>query len=358
MRLLVAIVHYCGPRAGESRETFGSQLQALPRIAALSDMIVALHRHFGDVRNIGPMRHLAGALPKPNVLDIVIVTVKDRHILDFLAIDPRHYTVETCDCEPLKLAFETQRVIRDRLGQYDLYATMEDDLVIHDPLFLDKILWFQDTFGPSAALQPHRYEMSKSRTLAKTYAEPPFKSHYGEFRRKGQALRLDGTWRGAAQSFELPTNPHSGCAFVTDAQLRHWVKQPTFYDRDARWIGPLESAATRSFAMTFVVYKPAEPDVAFLELEHYGVRGGARYAPDGDLYGEAPLLMMAQTAYADVAASNGLSLGSGNELTDLREEALKLRGIVKSHKRMATQMLRLIIDRERWRNPAKPPPKR
>lgn len=354
MRLLVAIVHYCGPRAGESKETFGSQLQALPRIAALSEMIVALNRHFGTHRNIGPMGHLAGGLPKGRALDIVIVTIKDRNILEFLAVDEKTVTVEECTCEPLMLSFETQRVIRERLGHYDLYATMEDDLIIHDPAFLDKIVWFQETFGPDTALMPHRFEMSKSRTLSKLYIEPPFKSHHAEFRRRDAKLKLEGTYRGARQSFELPTNPHSGCAFVTDAQLRHWVKQPTFYDRNASWVGPLESAATRSFAATFDVYKPAEPDIAFCELEHYGIRGGARYAPPGEAYGEAPLLMMAQAAYADVAASNGISLGSGNELTDLREEAAKLRGIVKSHKRMAVQMARLIVNKKRWRNPAKP----
>ncbi len=34
------------------------------------------------------------------------------------------------------------------------------------------------------------------------------------------------------------------------------------------------------------MYKPAEPDISFCELEHYGIRGGARYAPPGEAYGE------------------------------------------------------------------------
>jgi hypothetical protein len=67
---------------------------------------------------------------------------------------------------------------------------------------------------------------------------------------------------------ERALNPHSGCFFLTAAQMKRWAESAHFLDRDTRFIGPLESAATLGIMRTFKVYKPARNSANFFEIEH------------------------------------------------------------------------------------------
>jgi hypothetical protein len=78
--------------------------------------------------------------------------------------------------------------------------------------------------------------------------------------------------------------------------MDYWVKQPTFDDKEASWIGPIESAGTFSVGRVFDIYKPLRPDPFFLEVHHFGVRYASLSPPRGRRYGEPPLLAIAQNA--------------------------------------------------------------
>jgi hypothetical protein len=52
--------------------------------------------------------------------------------------------------------------------------------------------------------------------------------------------------------------------------MEYWANQPHFLDRDTRFIGPLESAATLGIMKTFRIYKPAPEHANFLEIQHFG----------------------------------------------------------------------------------------
>jgi hypothetical protein len=71
-------------------------------------------------------------------------------------------------------------------------------------------------------------------------------------------------------TFCRAANPHSGCYFLNNRQMEHWVKQPHFLDRDTSFVGPLESAATLGIMRTFKIYKPAPTNASFLEIQHFG----------------------------------------------------------------------------------------
>ena len=58
--------------------------------------------------------------------------------------------------------------------------------------------------------------------------------------------------------------------FLNARQMRHWVEQPYFLDRDWSFIGPLESAASLGIQRAFKVYKPALANADFLEIQHFG----------------------------------------------------------------------------------------
>ena len=48
----------------------------------------------------------------------------------------------------------------DAPGDADLSLYLEDDLVIHDQLFVDKMLWFTEKLNHQYSLMPHRYELT------------------------------------------------------------------------------------------------------------------------------------------------------------------------------------------------------
>jgi hypothetical protein len=299
MRLLVILCHYYGPKSdGQSAAIYSSQIDPLARIAAVNAAIVALHRHFGPRRyGADPLARLPEDRTPARVLDIIILQVPGRGLLEAIGIDPTCYTVEYFDGPPLMLCFEAQRLLRERLGGYDRYGVIEDDMIIYDPLFFEKQAWFEQAFGPGALLHPIRYEMAQSGVPAMVTGDPILSERdLAPFRRANQRERLSGNWNGREQTFRRPRNPHTSCYFVSDAQLRRWIETPWFYDRDTSWVGPLESAMTLSIGRSFDLYNPAAPDPFFLAIEHYGTRYARRVAPQGVIYGDEPLLEIAHRA--------------------------------------------------------------
>ena len=108
-------------------------------------------------------------------LDIVICTCGDQHLLEQLQLPPGTYEHQRFDCDPMYLGFECHDVLRERLGDYDLFGYMEDDLILHDPAFFTKIAWFHGHADEHKVLQPNRYERYISPTqLKKVYIDFEF----------------------------------------------------------------------------------------------------------------------------------------------------------------------------------------
>jgi hypothetical protein len=235
------------------------------------------------------------------------------------------------------LAFEAQRIMRERAGGYDFYGYMEDDLSVTDPAFFDKIGWFTAAFGVDKMLAPARYEISHTGTMAKMTIEPRLSGDTGKaLRRAGLPATLSGRWHDKEQTFHLPNNPHGGCYFLTDAQLRHWMAQPSFYDRDASWVDPLVSAATYAPGRVFGMYRAGEPDPWFLEIEHFGTFYASMAAHGGQKFGEPPLLALAENA--------GQGGPAGSSVNMIVAEAHALRHELQSLKRSRTRLTKALID--------------
>ena len=320
MRILVVISHYFGPQEFSNRKIYASNVDPIGRIAALNETIVALHRNFGSTRyTFDGVSIPDNGASHPRRLDIIILTKRHRHLLAEIGIIPTSYEVEFVEDQALHIPFHAQTLLKDRLGQYDFYCMMEDDLIIHDPLFFEKLSWFQEQFGPQLLLAPVRFEASSRGNLAKVINDPQLReSDFRIFRRPVQRDEIAASWHGRQQSFRLPSNPHAGSYFLTEEQLAYWIGQPSFDDRDTSWIGPLESAATLSVGKVFDIYKPAMPDPFFLELQHFGIRYAALNTPRGMRYGEPPLLAIAQNALKaliekDEERSPGLSFDREND---------------------------------------------
>jgi hypothetical protein len=196
-----------------------------------------------------------------------------------LLIPESAYENMPTEAEPMLLGFECHRVLADRGGEYDYFCYLEDDLVIHDPWFFQKLAWFNSQTGKACVLQPNRYELAQEGGARKSYLDGELAAplvapvrdgvSYAKWREKGRRVL---PFLDTAVTFERAQNPHSGCSFLTAEQLRHWRARPDFGARDSTFIGPLESAATLGLIRTFRVYKPAPANASFLEIEHDGDR--------------------------------------------------------------------------------------
>lgn len=269
--MLVTIPHFfkegSNPLYGSGREKAANRIQALRRcLSALHQTLGGGHAviQVGDKvgRRIEPVQRVA--------LDIVICTVGDDHLLGHVQDMQGQFTQQAVTIQdPMLLGFECQRVMRERAGQYDWYAFMEDDLILTDPWFLAKLAWFQRHTSPMALLQPNRFEVSGG-PFHKVYIDGDLsEALYSQIMPNGQ-VSMKGEFLGLDIHFVQAKNPHSGTYFLTDEQLRHWMGRPSFLDYDTSLFGPLESAATYGVLRTFQIFKPQISNAAFLEIQHHG----------------------------------------------------------------------------------------
>jgi hypothetical protein len=162
-------------------------------------------------------------------------------------------------------------VLLERLGEYDYYCYLEDDLVLTDSWLFRKLAWFNRRFGDGKLLQPNRFESGPHVSVRKVYVD-------GKLAPRCTALYQDVSEEpelvdevlGGLVVFRRTSNPHSGCFFLNAAQMGHGARQPYFLDRTAGFIGSLESAAALGILRTFQVYKPALENGDFLEIRHHG----------------------------------------------------------------------------------------
>lgn len=272
MRILITIPHFFKPK---DNSRHGSQTKdPQPRLEALSQSLAALHQLFGksqSIININKRLAIPVNQPQTHDLDIVICTTRDCHLLNQLSLPSHFYQHYPTGAEPLFLGFECQAVLRDCLGKYDYYCFLEDDLILHDPWFFNKLSWFTKEAGNLCLLQPNRYEISTHALTCKAYVDGDLAPRTTQaFQNVEERSLLKSNIMGVPITFRRALNPHSGCYFLNANQMDYWAKQSHFLDRDTSFVSPLESAATLGIMKTFRVYKSVAEQASFLEVQHYG----------------------------------------------------------------------------------------
>jgi hypothetical protein len=274
MRILFAIAHYFNP-AGDGR--YGSvSPNPQPRIQALSSCIATLHQTYGRQQrtlNIAYRQALPANQQQSVDLEIVVCTTGKQHLLDQLIVPAHWYTHVPTNAEPMLLGFECQAALRERLGLFEYFCFLEDDLLLRDPWFFFKLQWFVRQAGSDCLLQPHRYEQALAGPVQKLYIDGDLLPRVvAPYRNLALLEEFSGNVLGTPIRFVPARNPHSGSYFLSAEQLAHWTRQPHFLDRDTSFVGPLESAATLGILKTFKIYKPAVEQAGFLEIQHFGSR--------------------------------------------------------------------------------------
>lgn len=271
-KALITIPHYFSyvPKNG----VYGSyQGDPGPRVAALRDMIIALHRHFmakDRAARVGDIKNVPANEAQSWSVDIVICGLENFNVIDLLGLPRGAYRFEAVQCHPMLIGFECHRVLSENIGRYDIYGFMEDDLTIDDPTFFEKIAWFAQTTGLKNVLLPHRYEFDLYDAYGKYYVDADF--DIGGLVYPAAMPEITLPYLAGNLAFRMARNPHSGCFFLLEDQMRAWMGSGNFLDRDISFAGPLESAATLGMIKNFRVFKPTLPVAGFLELRHHGTR--------------------------------------------------------------------------------------
>ena len=150
MRILLAIVHFWNPNGGGQHQSLRSD--PLPRIKALESQLLSLRR-LGTNHSYLHMVDKAvypANLNMRHEIDVCIITDGTHHVLT--QINPElsnsysHVIVSPSD--GMRLGFEAQKFLAKSLSHdYDLFGYLEDDLIINDSSFFDKLNWFSKLIG-------------------------------------------------------------------------------------------------------------------------------------------------------------------------------------------------------------------
>lgn len=272
MKILITIPHYY--RASNNGYGSGGK-DPQPRIEALRACLFNIFTLFAQSQcmiDIAQRKAITANNNYANEVDVIVCTDGENHLLDNVSIPEQFYTHRKCSVDnPMNLGFECSYVLKENLGKYDYYCFMEDDLLINDPYFFEKLNWFNKENDFMRLLNPNRYEVSTTGAVLKAYVDGDIRSDLTEkFQNINESSHLQGNFLGKNIVFQRPLNPHSGCYFLTQKQMEHWANQPYFTDKDTSFISPLESSASLGIMKTFKVYKPAPTNANFLEIQHYG----------------------------------------------------------------------------------------
>jgi hypothetical protein len=268
MRILFTIPHYFDPQGGGA---YGSlRPDPRPRRHALATTLLGLHSTFGRQQGLlmHPLAPGNGAYCAD--VDVVVCTTGTMHLVGELGLPPGLYRHHATTASPRLLGFECHAVLRDAMDQYDYYCFLEDDLLVTDPLFFEKLRWFTRLAGDDAVLQPNRFETAIGQPFHKLYIDGDLKNP--EFSARLQDINdravVSAKVFGSPVKFVRLYNTHSGCFFLNAAQMKAWAERPEFMNRDTSFVGPLESAASFAITHYFRAYKPARENAGFLEIRH------------------------------------------------------------------------------------------
>ena len=203
------------------------------------------------------------------IIDCHVFVCGDNYLVDALTAFEYRITVHRVDLEnPRRLPFLARDFLLndDAAGPADLSLYLEDDLVIQDRLYLDKMLWFLRKTQHQLALMPHRYELTGNHLNPRLFVDGPIDvealpDHQQPAERVASG-RFDG---GALVHFDVASNPHSGSFCCSASQRQHLLSLGV---ADEGFIGPLETVATFTMLQHLRVMKPSWWNRDFLLVEH------------------------------------------------------------------------------------------
>lgn len=200
-------------------------------------------------------------------LAVVVNSIPGGHVVDSLPAWQRG-RVELSEQEvadPMYAGFHAQEVFERRAEAADWFLYCEDDIVLDDPLLLEKLEFFSRHAGERSVLLPHLYELKEGRKYYPNFVDNRDWTSSGIWDR--DSVLAIGRLRFA--EFQ---NPHSGFYCLSRAQLADWLATGRYWYGRVSFVAPRESAATGCLFEAFRLYKPHPANFNFLEARHWDVK--------------------------------------------------------------------------------------
>jgi hypothetical protein len=270
--IVIAIPHYFGIQAPGTKRHAANSTDRTERALAVRRTVLGLHHCFGVPQcqiQIEKRATIAANQSIRRKLKILVCTRANDHLLADAQLPEWSYEQVVVNAAAAELGY----VCREAMASYESSAEwlgyLEDDLLIHDSLWFQKLSWFQQLAGRAAVLLPNRYELGESALAVKAYVDGDIREQASDpFQNRAESSEMRTDFLGSSLRFVRPKNPHAGCYFLHREQWKRWKEHPSFSERSRAFIGPLESAASLGIMQTFRVYKPAPEHAAFFEVEH------------------------------------------------------------------------------------------
>lgn len=280
LRLRVAIPHFFREGASEGSGGYGSGRSGnrLPRCLALArclGSVLSLNRAARDwILNIAerqmeltPDSTLAGCSAVQ--VEAHLFVCGEHWLQDVVELYLPRLHLHRLELEdPRQLPLAAVRQLLDMPAPADLSLYLEDDLVIQDPRYADKLAWFYERTDHRFVLMPHRREPTVAHAPQQLYVDGPIKPQGQSepvWASDGAVLASGRFWDGQELDFVEASNPHSGSFCVSAPQLERLRLAPW---PPAAFVGPLETAATGTLLGHFPVLKPSWSCREFLAIEH------------------------------------------------------------------------------------------
>lgn len=170
--------------------------------------------------------------------------------------------------DPMELPLAASRWLCRHPEPADLHLYFEDDLVIQDQRYVDKLVWFTARTQHRYVLMPHRLEPCVTQAPMRLYVDGPVKPVGQEkpvWSDQDQEQARGTYWDGRSVGFAEASNPHSGSFCLSEPQRQRLLSsdaEPTDF------VGPLETAATGTVLGHFPVWKAVWAERDFLWVEH------------------------------------------------------------------------------------------
>jgi hypothetical protein len=263
----------CAHQYGAAYELLPEQ----PPTAGLKSKVVAVITHVCRPDNQDQQKQGAASLERlQNTIEglltsfahcdlhIIINTYRNWEVTGHLpaAIKSQLEVIRHQDTDPMSVGFEVPDIFARHRQGTDWFLHLEDDIVIQDATFLDKLAFFNATVNqPKSLLLPNRYESLNGR---KYYID--LRWPHEDFR--PEIWSAVTTFKAGHVSFGQCANAHSGCYILNRLQLDLWLDSPRGWDKQVTGAGPQESWSSTMLHEVFELYKPHPLNLYFLEVRH------------------------------------------------------------------------------------------
>lgn len=167
--------------------------------------------------------------------------------------------------DPMFVEYDAYDVFKQYVNQYDYFLFLEDDILLNDSWFLEKIKKF-NRCSPKKnyVLLPHRFEYFNG--LKHYFDQSSMENNILKPRKYSEHLKIVSD----DVMFTIFENPHAAFYCLNKEQMLLWIKSGYKWKNKVVAFGILESAVTFSMYENFEFFNPHPENISYLEVQHYG----------------------------------------------------------------------------------------